>query len=96
MIKYAVMDFSDVKVFQKFRIQDDDAVYIKLPRAYEAPPKYVFNYDTAPKRRPAEFDEPVLINAYKRFEAFSPRSLINEYCFISDDTECIVDGKDMI
>ena len=96
MIKYAVMDFSDVKCFQRFKIQPkNDVIYIKLPRFYEARPEFVFDYEAAPKKRPPSWAEPVLVNAYKRYDGFPEKARVNEYCFIPDGTEVIVDGKDM-
>lgn len=98
MIKYMVMDFSDVKEFQKFRIgkdDDDSIVYMKLPRFLEGMAKQhrdclkkLGRYDMPP-----EIDMfPVLRNAYKVVKG---HVLQCEYIFIDDNTECIVKGEDL-
>lgn len=102
MIKYMVMDFSDVKEFQKFRIgkdDDDDIVYMKLPRFLEGITKQhrdclkkLGRYDMPP-----EIDMfPVLRNAYKVVKDQGHVHVLQcEYIFIDDNTECIVKGEDL-
>ena len=98
MIKYSVMDFEDVKDFQRFRIRSErNKTFIKLPRFFQIRPKYVYDYskakeDMAKYEMPTFADKPGIINAYKIMDNKDYESL-NEYVFIPDKTECIVDYR---
>lgn len=98
MIKYTVMDFEDVKEFQKFKIIGDSNAFdyfIKLPRFFEMPTMYLYDYNEATKDMskddyPTFEDNPKIKNAYAFDERYPNR---NRYVFIENNIECIVDYR---
>lgn len=96
MIKYVVMEFSDVKEFQKFKIKGDrDNEYIKVPtfpyafRTYGTPQDFLkMDEDDIYAN---EIKDVKLKNCYK----LTGGKILTDYRYFKANTEVIVDGGDL-
>lgn len=91
MIKYVVMEFSDVKDFQKFKIKGDDHMYIKVPtfpyaiRTYGIPQDFLKMDENSIDS--TEIKDVKLKNCY----ILTDSKISSNYLYVKEDTEVIVD-----
>lgn len=96
MIKYSVMEFSDVREFQKFKIKGDrDNEYIKVPtfpyafRSMGTPHDFLKMDEKSIHY--TEIRDVRLKNCYK----LTGSKILTNYAYLKGNTEVIVDGGDL-
>lgn len=95
MIKYIVMEFSDVEDFQKFKIKGDEDMYIKVPlfpyaiRTYGTPQDFLKMDENGINS--TEIKDVKLKNCYK----LDGSKISSNYLYVKANTEVIVGGGDL-